>query len=925
LKGEVFGLATKETADKTKEKYALKKQLARLRELKGSGTELISVYIPANQPVHEMSNKLREEAGQATNIKSKSTRKNVGDALERIIHHLKTYGNTAPASGVAIFCGNVSDNPAKTDIELFTVYPSEPISVQLYRCDSRFFLEPLERTLLTNDSYGIVVMDGRECTLAELKGTNTRILSRIRSMAHAKIRKGGQCLAPDTLVQTSEGAIVPVSEFVAGGKIKGADLSEFTIGDWNCSDKFITKARKAFRIVCHAPKMEITATAWHRFFTIGESGVREIYAKDLKIGDRVLVAKRINHAGEDVKIEYSPEMKITLDEGEYAALRFRRSELGWPQELVAKKLGISQMAVCRMERGEIPLSAEKIRRLYGIYGLNLDEKKFAEPALKLPAFYAPQLAYLLGAIAGDGTLDGNRIIIYESYPELVEKYSKMVKDVLGVEAVCREVDKTGQKGSFAKKSYFELRIYSKEFADFVAKEVPQIISCSEERSMPVQIQKSKLAVQAAFLSGLFDSEGCIHGKRAEIAMRSEKMMRQVQAVLLRLGIRASCGRKPVAGNPQWFVSISDLSSLRIFASEIGFSRRDKKIALAKAAGRNAKMQFVEQVPVDGREVFLFARQLGLKTSDFHAASGFFRNVKPLGRDAFLKNIAGVLLARAAKTGQEEIAERMLAKWLSGDIGIARVAEKIPVEGEREYIDLTVPNAFNFVANGFIVHNSARRFERLIEESIEYYYKHVGEHMDRYFVNTVKGVIVGGPGPAKENFVKMAPFNYQIKVLGVVDTGYTDEYGIREVLAKSGDIISEQAAVKERIIVERFIKAVVAGGLATYGEAEVRRALETKQAETLLISEDLPYKRAKLVDTTTGGEQFVTSKSPFDLEEKIKSIGGTVKVMEEIPLVDDLIDLAEKQGIEVVVISSETAEGAQFLGSFYGIGAFLRYK
>lgn len=221
--------------------------------------------------------------------------------------------------------------------------------------------------------------------------------------------------------------------------------------------------------------------------------------------------------------------------------------------------------------------------------------------------------------------------------------------------------------------------------------------------------------------------------------------------------------------------------------------------------------------------------------------------------------------------------------------------------------------------------SARRYERLIEESIELYYKRVGEAMDRYFVNTVKGVIIGGPGPTKENFVKMSPFNYQIKVLGVVDTGYTDEYGIREVMAKSGDIISQQDAIKERIVVERFIKEVVSGGLATYGEAEVRKALETKQASTLLISEGVTYKRAKLVDTTTGETQYVTSKSPFDLEGKIKAIGGTVKVESEVPLVDDLIDLAERNGIEIVVISPDTAEGAQFLGSFYGIGAFLRYR
>ena len=72
-------------------------------------------------------------------------------------------------------------------------------------------------------------------------------------------------------------------------------------------------------------------------------------------------------------------------------------------------------------------------------------------------------------------------------------------------------------------------------------------------------------------------------------------------------------------------------------------------------------------------------------------------------------------------------------------------------------------------------------------------------------------------------------------------------------------------------------------------------------------------------------QYITSKSPFDLQERIKAIGGTVKVEEEKLLIDDFIELAEKMNIDVVVISPDTAEGAQFLGSFYGIGAFLRYR
>ncbi len=51
------------------------------------------------------------------------------------------------------------------------------------------------------------------------------------------------------------------------------------------------------------------------------------------------------------------------------------------------------------------------------------------------------------------------------------------------------------------------------------------------------------------------------------------------------------------------------------------------------------------------------------------------------------------------------------------------------------------------------------------------------------------MIVGGPGPVKDYFLKGNYFNYQIKVLGKVDTGYADESGIYEMMQKIDDIIS----------------------------------------------------------------------------------------------------------------------------------------
>ena len=103
-----------------KSRREIKKYIAELSKIRGFGTELISLYIPPNYPIGDVSAKLRTEYSQASNIKSKTTRKNVLGALERLINFLKHF-NKPPDNGIAIFSGNVSTNPGESDIQLVAI------------------------------------------------------------------------------------------------------------------------------------------------------------------------------------------------------------------------------------------------------------------------------------------------------------------------------------------------------------------------------------------------------------------------------------------------------------------------------------------------------------------------------------------------------------------------------------------------------------------------------------------------------------------------------------------------------------------------------------------------------------------------------------------------------------------------------------
>ena len=174
--------------------YELKKEIKRLASIRGNGTELISIYVPPGFPISEETSKLREEHGQASNIKSKVTKLNVQGAIEKIIQYLKLY-RAAPKTGLAVFCGNLAREAGKEDIELFSIEPPLPVKANIYRCDSTFLLEPLTTMLESKDTYALLIMDGRDATVATLRGTRVDVEKRIRSLAHAKVRKGGQSAA----------------------------------------------------------------------------------------------------------------------------------------------------------------------------------------------------------------------------------------------------------------------------------------------------------------------------------------------------------------------------------------------------------------------------------------------------------------------------------------------------------------------------------------------------------------------------------------------------------------------------------------------------------------------------------------------------------------------------------------------------------
>ncbi len=174
-----------------RQKYDLKRKLEELRNCKGRHTELISLYVPPSKQIFDVTSYLRNELSQSQNIKSKTTMKNVLSAIESIMSRLRKY-KKPPENGIIFFVGHKGISGDKTEMVAFEIEPPMPIVTFLYRCDSLFYLEPLESMMVEKEIYGLFLIDRRECTIGVLKGNRVSMLKYMTSQVPGKHGRGGQ-------------------------------------------------------------------------------------------------------------------------------------------------------------------------------------------------------------------------------------------------------------------------------------------------------------------------------------------------------------------------------------------------------------------------------------------------------------------------------------------------------------------------------------------------------------------------------------------------------------------------------------------------------------------------------------------------------------------------------------------------------------
>jgi len=148
-----------------------------------------------------------------------------------------------------------------------------------------------------------------------------------------------------------------------------------------------------------------------------------------------------------------------------------------------------------------------------------------------------------------------------------------------------------------------------------------------------------------------------------------------------------------------------------------------------------------------------------------------------------------------------------------------------------------------------------------------------------------------------------------------------------VVGVARDTLKDLDLMREKDLLERLMQEIRKpdGGLATYGEAQVRHALELGAVDTLLVSEGLRRSRAKLRCGNCGRESEATVEDAKPLDPCSNCGEDKMAVQDRRDVVVEFTERATTMGTRVELVSRESEEGELLLRAFGGLAAILRYR
>jgi DNA mismatch repair protein MutS len=339
-----------------------------------------------------------------------------------------------------------------------------------------------------------------------------------------------------------------------------------------------------------------------------------------------------------------------------------------------------------------------IERHIDLWGTETEMKPGVSATMKgpkktypLPTVVDEDFGYFLGLLVGDGgvtTLGATVLTTADDF--IANEFTRISKRFFDYEPTYL-------------KSHMAWRIHSTQIRTFLA-EQGLGYHRAEAKVVPFSVMRAPKKIVAAFLQGLFDTDGYADKRYGNIqySTASARLATEVQMLLLNFGIIASRHVKKTKKLPSYQISIYGEDAIK-FHREVGF-RLPRKVERA-ALSSGLRMPNIGSIPnlaptlkeVQARIVQTEDKPVALKHNK--SINSIFYTYVPSQRNISYKKLEELIEYCDQST--------VPCDELKGLKGNHYLYEPLVLleSGEAEVCDLSVAPDHAYIANGFVSHNS----------------------------------------------------------------------------------------------------------------------------------------------------------------------------------------------------------------------------
>lgn len=504
---------------------------------------------------------------------------------------------------------------------------------------------------------------------------------------------GHNCLMPGTMIQLGNGLIKPIEEIYNYNDVVSFDLKNSLKSDKNRIGTIVIKNGDG-KVYDIKTTRHIKSSGKHRFFRIDSLDIEEVRAEQLNVGDYILQAFDLDICGEEQKLPKIDIPKIAKLSEEGVGL-VKESIKNINRKELCNNLSITPRQFRRVLNQRYPTDFNNFHNLSANYvgGQLLQFVDVVESNKHrnyvIPETLNAEFAQILGYFLGDGGFEERSLRFRDARYDVLETYNNLFNKNF---KICGGIRKINGKNCF------NLDINNKIIRDLIYEVYRDLFD---------YISKSPKQHICAFLRGFFDAEGSVSKKQPRISasQKDEKVLTYIQLLLDRIGIRSAIRTYLHKGNRIFQIDIKDMVSVLRYSSMIGFSAIDKNGVLNKWKNHCERSYDQEMTPIKRKDLWNLIKSFGISPSKILKSRQ--SSYKYVGmRD--LKKIVKFLLNTPTESSELKNKLDFLIKLISSEIKGERINQINIEDYDGVLYDFAVPNTENYIANGFIAHNSQTR-------------------------------------------------------------------------------------------------------------------------------------------------------------------------------------------------------------------------